>query len=192
VPRRRRGRAGGGRRGRQGADRRRRHGQLRSALSAATHGADGPPEALDTLDRYARTVEGSLGTTVLQVRLDRSRETIRYSRAGHLPPLLVTPDGEATYLDDGAGVPLGAGPEDVRHPKAERPLPPGSTLVLYTDGLVERRGHAIDTGLAALVEAVRHHLALGVEPLADAILADLRDEGAAPDDTVLVVARATG
>lgn len=167
-------------------------GQLRSALSAATHGADGPPEALDTLDRYARHVAGSLGTTVVQVRLDRTRETIRYSRAGHLPPLLVTAEGEATFLDQGAGVPLGVGDPGEPHPKAEVPLPRGATLVLYTDGLIERRGRRIDDGFTALADTVRRHVALDVEPLADAILDDLRNDGAMPDDTAVVVARSTG
>jgi serine phosphatase RsbU (regulator of sigma subunit) len=167
-------------------------GQLRSALSAATHGADGPPEALDTLERYARTVEGALGTTVVQVRLDGGRDTVRYSRAGHLPPLVVTEDGEATFLEDAGGPPLAAGDAAERHPKAERPFAPRSTLVLYTDGLIERRGRSLDDGLAALTDAVRRHIALDVERLADAVLDDLRQPGAAPDDTALVIARSTG
>lgn len=167
-------------------------GQLRSALSAATHGADGPPEALDTLDRYARNVPGSLGTTVVQMRLDRTRETVRYSRAGHLPPLLMTAEGEGTFLTEGAGLPLGVGDPGEPHPKAEVPLPRGATLVLYTDGLIERRGRTIDAGFAALTDAVRRHVALDVEALADAILDGLRNDEAMPDDTALVVARSTG
>ncbi len=167
-------------------------GQLRSALSAATHGADGPPEALDTLDRYARTVDGALGTTVVQVRLDRSRGTARYSRAGHPPPLVVSPGGDATFLEEAGGPPLAAVEEQDPHPKAEVPFPRGATLVLYTDGLVERRDRTLDEGLAALRDAVRGHRGLDVERLADAILGDLTPAGAAPDDTALVVARFTG
>ncbi|HWT92363.1 MAG TPA: SpoIIE family protein phosphatase [Solirubrobacteraceae bacterium] len=167
-------------------------GQLRSALSAATHGADGPAEALDTLDRYARTVDGAPGTTVVQVRLDRARETIRYSRAGHLPPLLVTAAGEATFLEEGGGLPLGVDDPGEPRPEAEVALPRGATLVLYTDGLIERRGRPLDDGFAALAQTVGRHVALGVEALADAILDELRDDGAMPDDTALVVARSTG
>jgi serine phosphatase RsbU (regulator of sigma subunit) len=167
-------------------------GQLRSALSAATHGADGPPEALDTLDRYAGTVEGARGTTVVQVRLDRSRGTVRYSRAGHLPPLVVTAGGEASFLEDAGGPPLGVALQHAPRPKAEAPFPARGTLVLYTDGLIERRGQPIDAALAGLAEAVRRHVALDVERLADAVLDDLRPSGATPDDTVLVIARATG
>ncbi|MDP9400345.1 MAG: serine/threonine-protein phosphatase [Actinomycetota bacterium] len=117
-------------------------GQLRSALSAATHGTDGPPEALDILDRYARTVDGAPGTTVVQVRLDRSRATVRHSRAGHPPALLVTEDGEASFLEAAGGPPLAAGTDEVSHPAADEPFPPRATLVLYTDGLVERRGRS--------------------------------------------------
>jgi serine phosphatase RsbU (regulator of sigma subunit) len=175
-------------------------GRLRSALSAATHGADGPPEALDTLDRYARTVDGALGTTVVQVRVDRLRERVCVSRAGHLPPLLVTEDGEASFLEAAGGPPLAVSEAGERHPQAEVPFPPRATLVLYTDGLVERRGRSIDHGLRALTDAVRRHQGLDVEHLADAILDDLRPDGAVPDDdaqpaarddTVLVLARST-
>ena len=167
-------------------------GQLRSALSAATHGADGPPEALDTLDRYARTVEGALGTTVVQVRLDRSRETLRYSRAGHLPPLVVAEDGTARFLEEAGGPPLGARRASEPHPEAEAPFPPRATLVLYTDGLVERRDRSIDVGLEALTAAVVRHLELDVERLADAVLDELHHDGPALDDAALVIARATG
>ncbi len=166
-------------------------GQLRSALSAATHGADGPPEALNTLDRYARTVDGALGTTVVQVRLDRARDTVRYSRAGHLPPLVVTADGEATFLEAAGGPPRAAEAAHRPHPQAEGAFPPHATLVLYTDGLVERRGRPIDDGLAALAATVRRHVGLDVEALADTVLHDLRHDDGAPDDTALVVARAT-
>jgi PAS domain S-box-containing protein len=167
-------------------------GQLRSALSAATHGADGPPEALDTLDRYARTVDGARGTTVVQVRLDGARDTVRYSRAGHLPPLVVTARGEAAFLEGAGGPPLATKREDVPYPKAEEPFPPGGTLVLYTDGLIERRRRSIDDGFAALTDAVVRHVHLDVEALADAVLADLDRDGQAPDDTALVIARSTG
>ena len=167
-------------------------GQLRSALSAATHGADGPPEALDTLARYAKTVDGATGTTVVQVRLDRNRQSVRYSRAGHLPPLMVTEHGEASLLDVAGAPPLGAGPDHLTHPKAEAAFPPRATLVLYTDGLIERRDRSIDAGLAELTDAVRRHLALDVERLADAVLEDLRHDEANPDDSALVVARSTG
>ena len=163
-----------------------------AALSAATHGADGPPEALDTLDRYAGTIDGARGTTVVQVRLDDSRQTVRYSRAGHLPPLIVTEEGEASFLDGASGAPLALGTGDLPRPKAEADFPPRATLVLYTDGLVERRGRAIDDGLAALTDAVRRHRERDVEALADAVLDDLRHDGAAPDDTALVIARSTG
>jgi serine phosphatase RsbU (regulator of sigma subunit) len=166
-------------------------GQLRRALSAATHVADGPPEALDTLASYARTVEGARGTTVVQVRLDRTRDTIRYSRAGHLPPLVVTNSREVTLLDAAGGPPLGADTDHVRYPKAEAPLPPHATLVLYTDGLIERRGRPIDDGFVALADAVGRHLDLDVDRLADAVLSDLGHDAAAPDDTALIIARST-
>jgi hypothetical protein len=65
-------------------------------------------------------------------------------------------------------------------------------LVLYTGGLIERRSRTIDDGFRALIETIRRHRGLEVEPLADAILEDLRDDGPRPDDTALVIARSTG
>ncbi len=127
----------------------------------------------------------------MQVRVDRSRETVRYARAGHLPPLLVTAAGEASLLEEGGAPPLAAVEPPTAHPRIEVPFPPRATLVLYTDGLVERRGRPIDEGVSALAEVVRRHLALDVEQLADAILDELRAEDTAPDDTALVIARST-
>jgi serine phosphatase RsbU (regulator of sigma subunit) len=163
-------------------------GQLRSALTAATYGSDGPPQALEVLDLYARSVVGALGATVVQVDLDRALRRIRYARAGHLPPLAIGPEGAATFLEQAGGPPLATG--GAAMPAAEVAFPAGATLVLYTDGLVERRRRHIDSGLAALAQAAGRHAGLEVEAMADAILHALLDDEPAPDDAVLVVARA--
>ena len=72
------------------------------------------------------------------------------------------------------------------------PLPPRATLVLYTDGLIERRGRSLDESFDALAEAVLRHAGSGVEQLADGVLDSLRSDDTAPDDTVLLVARSAG
>jgi serine phosphatase RsbU (regulator of sigma subunit) len=74
-------------------------------------------------------------------------------------------------------------------PQATVPFVPGSTLVLYTDGLIERRGEDIDVGLARLAAALTDHSALDEEHLADALLSDLIAPEGASDDTALVVVR---
>jgi serine phosphatase RsbU (regulator of sigma subunit) len=106
--------------------------------------------------------------------------------------VIVTEDGEAALLEGGGGPPLAAWDEDVPRPKTEVPFPPHATLVLYTDGLIEQRQRSIDDGFAALADVLRRHVRLSIEELADAVLADLPADTAAPDDTALVIARSTG
>lgn len=86
---------------------------------------------------------------------------LRWTSAGHPPPLLVDYDGVTRYLDEGNGLLLGTGTDRPRH-DAEATLPPGSTLVFYTDGLIETRGELLDTGLQRLR---RHAAALAHRPL---------------------------
>jgi serine phosphatase RsbU (regulator of sigma subunit) len=165
-------------------------GQLRSASNAASYAADGPAEALAALDRFALSVPGALGATVAQVQLGSGAGVLRYSRAGHLPPLLAARDG-ARFLGEAGGPPLGVLPGTAR-PHAEVAFPSGATLVLYTDGLVERRNRPIDAGLDRLAQVVSAHFALDAEALADAIIAELLADGAATDDLALLVARGPG
>lgn len=108
-------------------------GQLRSALSGATRVADGPAQALEALDRYARSVDGAESTTVVTTFIDWDARTITYSCAGHPPPALVHPDGTVTFLDGATDPPLAARPTRLPRPQARTPFVEGSTLVLYTD-----------------------------------------------------------
>ncbi len=95
--------------------------------------------------------------TVVHARFDPHGPGARlsFANAGHPPPLLLAPDGSATFLDDGRSIMIGAPPASgsgAPEPRrqAERELAPGSTPVMFTDGLVERRGHHLDDQLAAL------------------------------------------
>ncbi|WP_428837025.1 PP2C family protein-serine/threonine phosphatase [Streptomyces cuspidosporus] len=163
-------------------------GQLRSALSAAIRAVGGPAEALEALGLYARSVDGALAATAVQAVIDRSERTIVYSCAGHPPPLLLRAEGDVVPLDQATDPPLGARPDHVRRPQATCPYTPGGTLVLYTDGLIERRDEDIDVGLGRLAESLFRHRELDPEPLADALLVDLGvTGGTVADDTALVV-----
>ena len=164
-------------------------GQLRSALSAAARVADGPARALEALGLYARSVEGAESTTVVKTFIDWGAHTITYSSAGHPPPALLDPDGTVTFLDQATDPPLGARPEHVPRPEDSRAFTDGATLVLYTDGLIERRTEDIDTGLGRLAASLTRHGRAGPEDLADALLADLLPPDGATDDTALVVLR---
>jgi PAS domain S-box-containing protein len=164
-------------------------GQLRSALSAAARVADGPARALEALGLYARSVDGAESTTAATAFIDWDNRTLTYSSAGHLPPALLHPDGTVSFLDRATDPPLGASPEHATRPEAVSPFDEGATLVLYTDGLIERRTEDIDTGLARLTDALTRHRHAGPEDLADALLTDLLPPTGNSDDTALVVIR---
>ncbi|MEU9130927.1 SpoIIE family protein phosphatase [Kitasatospora sp. NPDC048540] len=166
-------------------------GQLHSALNAAIRATGRPAEALRTLTRFSSGLEGALATTAVQTVIDRAAGTVVYSCAGHLPPVLVHADGGVDLLDAATDPPLGAWPPSADRSEATVRFGPGATLVLYTDGLVERRGEDIDTGIRRLVDSAARHRAATPDLLADALLDDLfpgGDDGA-DDDTALVVVR---
>ncbi|MFC9324244.1 PP2C family protein-serine/threonine phosphatase [Kitasatospora sp. NPDC057015] len=163
-------------------------GQLRSALSAASRVADGPAQALEVLGLYARSVAGAETTTAVSTLIDWASGSITYSSAGHPPPALVRAD-EVEFLDAATDPPLGARPEHVRRPQARTEFADGDTLVLYTDGLIERRGEDIDAGLARLAGSLADHRGAEPEALADAVLAELLAPGGTTDDTALVIVR---
>jgi serine phosphatase RsbU (regulator of sigma subunit) len=164
-------------------------GMLRSALSATIRALERPAQALDVLNLYSRSIEGAANTTVVWAMVDPRSHLIIYSNAGHPPPVLVHPNGTCDMLDQAADPPLGARPQEVPHPQAGLPYSPGDTLVLYTDGLFERRGEDIDAGLARLVDALSRHGNESPELLADDVLADLGVAGGAPDDIALLIVR---
>lgn len=164
-------------------------GQLRSALTASVRIADGPAHALEALGLHARSVPGAEFATAAVVVIDPVRHTIRYSSAGHPPPALLWPDGRVSFLDETTDPPLGGNLESVQRSESEIRCPDAATLVLYTDGLIERRREDIDVGLARLADALSRHRDLGPEELADAVLVDLVPPDGATDDTALVVLR---
>lgn len=164
-------------------------GQLRSALSAASRAAEGPAQALNVLGRYAHVVDGAESATAVATFIDFEHRTITYSSAGHPPPVLAHPDGRTEFLDRATDPPLDAAPQPLPRPQAGTTYTEGATLVLYTDGLVERRGEDIDVGLARLAESLRRHRAQAPERLADSVLLELLPPGGATDDTALVVVR---
>lgn len=166
-------------------------GMLRSALSAAGRAVAGPAQALEILGVYARSVEGALAATAVSVLVDWRSRLIVYSSAGHPPPVLLHADGSSELLDQATDPPLGARPDHVPRPQAGISYRGGDTLILYTDGLIERRGEDIDAGLGRLTQALAELGALGPERLADALLDRLGVAGGVRDDIALVVVRLT-
>ncbi|MFE2918265.1 PP2C family protein-serine/threonine phosphatase [Kitasatospora indigofera] len=164
-------------------------GQLRSALSAATRVADGPAQALEVLGLYARSVAGAESATAVNTLIDWDNGTVTYSSAGHPPPLLLHADGRIEFLDRATDPPLGARPEHVPRPQATTTFDEGDTLVLYTDGLIERRDEDIDVGLARLADSLAEHRREDPEAMADCVLGALLAERPATDDAALVIVR---
>jgi len=164
-------------------------GQLRSALTAASRVAAGPAQALDVLGRYAHVVDGAESATAVTTFIDFDHHTITYSSAGHPPPVLVHADGHVEFLDRATDPPLDARPAPIPRPQAEITFAGGATLVLYTDGLIERRQEDIDKGLTRLADALVRHQGTDPETLADAVLLELLPHGGATDDTALIIVR---
>ncbi|MER5184481.1 SpoIIE family protein phosphatase [Streptomyces sp. NPDC002896] len=158
-------------------------GQLRTATRALARLDLGPAELLYHLDDIAGSLGDSIATCVYVV-CDPQRGRCELSSAGHLPPVLVRPDGTAEYLDIPSGVPLGVG--GVPFSAEERELAEGTLLALFTDGLVEHRGESIEVGLQALLrllEGDRRPL----EEICDTVLSALHREY--DDDVALLLAR---
>jgi PAS domain S-box-containing protein len=124
-------------------------GQLRHAMRAYALEGHSPAGVLDRLDRVVRSLDGGQMATLLYLVMEPDHSRVRYACAGHVPPLLIDPDGRAEYLEGAANPPLGVF-ESECHKELTAELVPGSTIVLYTDGLVEERGVSIDLGLEAL------------------------------------------
>jgi serine phosphatase RsbU (regulator of sigma subunit) len=162
-------------------------GMLRSALSAAMRATNGPAQALQVLGLYASSVEGATSATAVKVRIDADEQTIVYSSAGHLPPVLLHPDGDSELLDRATDPPLATRPEHAARPEATVGYRPGDCLVLYTDGLIERRDEDIDDSIARLTAALATCTGLGAEQMADVLLARLGVSEGAADDIALVV-----
>jgi PAS domain-containing protein/anti-sigma regulatory factor (Ser/Thr protein kinase) len=166
-------------------------GQLRAALGVASLQATDASDAVRILDRYAQHVPGARCATVAFALIDTRAETVSYLSAGHPPPLLVTPDGQVEYLVDGCSWPLGVETPERRQPAATAAFPAGSLLLLYTDGLIERRREPLEVGLERLRSVMQERWSFPLRGLKQAIFAALVDE-AAGDDIALVATRTCG
>jgi two-component system, chemotaxis family, sensor kinase Cph1 len=169
--------------------------QLRGILRGlAFDDAAGPAAVLARLDAAIAGLHLGALATVLLARLDRTPEggaRLRWANAGHLPPLVAGADGAQRLLTTPrAGMMLGVDPTAVRA-EQEAVLAPGDTLLLYTDGLVERRDQVFDDGIELLRSALADLRGLPVEQLCDSLLARLLT-GRAEDDVALVAVRPAG
>ncbi|WET82435.1 SpoIIE family protein phosphatase [Amycolatopsis sp. QT-25] len=162
-------------------------GQLRSALAAGLLDGHGPAAALHRLDEFAARIEGASGTTCACLTLDWETGELRWALAGHPPPVVV--DGSTATLLPGGGSVLG-GPRRSHYREETATLKPGASVLLYTDGLIERRDEHIDDGLRRLCKAVADNQSLPPEPLVATIIDSLLHTGQ-DDDVALLGLRLT-
>ncbi|BBB01262.1 putative magnesium or manganese-dependent protein phosphatase [Actinacidiphila reveromycinica] len=169
-------------------------GRLRTAVRNLSALDLAPEELLALLDELVARMdadegkaEGVTGATCLYAVYDPSSGRATFARAGHPMPLLVRPDGSVDTPDVPVSPPLGLGGAEPFE-AAELDLAEGSTIVLYTDGLVERRGHDIDFGLDLLRDTLAGHGERDPEATCRAVLDAVLPERPT-DDVALLVAR---
>jgi sigma-B regulation protein RsbU (phosphoserine phosphatase) len=167
-------------------------GQLRSAARALASTGLGPGPLLDALDRFAHRHDIGLNTTLVCAELNLTRAELRWACAGHPPPLFFRSGSPACFLWEGRSAPLDAyvGDAPAREEGTTR-LEPGDALLLYTDGLIERRGATIDEGMERLLEEAETHRNEPAEGLASGVFRALRD-AEHDDDICLLTVRVKG
>jgi PAS domain S-box-containing protein len=161
-------------------------GQLRNAFRAYGLVESSPSEVVARINRLVMSGVEDVMATVLYLVLDRETGELSFSAAGHPPPLVLAPDGPR-FLEGGRSVPIGASDPAVFR-EASAVLPPGSSLLLYTDGLVERRDEPLDKRLdklAAVAGGAEGDLDGLCERVIDAVLGD----GDPGDDVALLAVR---
>ncbi|WP_328405117.1 SpoIIE family protein phosphatase [Streptomyces sp. NBC_00390] len=163
-------------------------GQLRSALHSLAMEGAGPAQVLARLDAYLQSLATERFATCLYAVYNPHRHSLRYAASGHLPPLLVAAD--TAYLELPPALPLGLGSTPVDREVA---FPPGTSLLLYTDGLVENRALSLDGCLAALCQtcgALPAAARTDPQQITERALELLNTPDRVDDDTALLAATA--
>jgi serine/threonine-protein kinase RsbW len=161
--------------------------QLRGAVRALAP-LGSPAQILDRLDDFVDTLPEAGMATLAYAELDVASGELVYACAGHPPPVLISAESAPRLLWDGRSAPLGSSFEDERREASER-LAPGDAIVLYTDGLVERRGEGISERLDVLVECLEGGAEHEPSDLVTGILEACLADGAQEDDVCVLVVR---
>jgi serine phosphatase RsbU (regulator of sigma subunit)/anti-sigma regulatory factor (Ser/Thr protein kinase) len=164
-------------------------GMLRSAVRAYALDIASPAEVLSKVARFA-DAEHSRMATMIYATINLDTWAVDWARAGHPFPLLISPKHPPRFLTDVGGPPLGAG-AGVDYEEQRVTLGPAETLLLYTDGLIERRGRTLSDGEAALTEAA---VAAPDEPelMCRSVIQQLTEDISVPDDIAVLALRAVG
>jgi PAS domain S-box-containing protein len=163
-------------------------GQLRSAVRALAGAGLEPAAVLSHLDTFVAQAADARYATLVYAEVDPTSGEALLAAAGHLPPVIVEPDGEVRLFMDGRSPPLGAADPRVERAQAGLTLAPGAGFLLYTDGLIERRTEPIDVGMERLLNAIRATPGVTLAELADALI----ETGTTDDDVCLLSFRLGG
>lgn len=163
-------------------------GQLRSAVRALASTGLGPAALLEALDAYAARHGVGRMTTVAYAQIDVGSGDVRHACAGHPPPIVLEPGREPRHVWEGRSAPVDAALVSGRRPEATLRLGAGATLLLYTDGLIERRAHSLSAGLDRLLEEIVAHREQDVASLVAGVVRALAERDQ-PDDVCLLGAR---
>ncbi|HEY2005573.1 MAG TPA: SpoIIE family protein phosphatase, partial [Solirubrobacteraceae bacterium] len=163
--------------------------RMRIALAALAPQAAGPGELLSRLAEFSAGANGVQFATATCSFLDPGTGELSYSSAGHPPALVVSPDGASRWLEGGRSMPVGAVAIACDRPDELDRLNPGDLLILYSDGLVERRREPIGMGLARLEAAARAAVDLPVEDLCQRLVTQLAAVSTNDDDAVIMCLR---
>src|SRR4029453_9619756 len=126
--------------------------QLRMALRAYAVEEDTPVDVVRRLHQLVQRLPLEEMATLIYLVFDPDTATVTFANAGHPPPLVIGPDGTTSYLVDGLAPPLGTPAHPALYLESASNLPAGSTLLLFTDGLIEKRSDSLRHGLARLTE----------------------------------------
>lgn len=164
-------------------------GRLRSALRAYALDNESPSRVLEKLDRKMTHFESNAMATVSYAVFNPETDELHLSSAGHPAPVLVVPGEAAAVVDALVDPPVGFGLAEQARRSSTFDLPPGTAIVFYTDGLVERRGSTIDAGMERLCRAT---VTAPAEIMCEKVMADLVGSGPASDDIALLVMSRAG
>lgn len=163
-------------------------GQLRNAVRVYGLERDGAADVVQAVDRLPDSLSAGEMATLCYALFDPDGHSLELCCAGHPPPLMIAPDGSTRFLMGGRSGPVGVGLEQ-HHSGVVESFPAGASLLMYTDGLVERRDRPIDDGLAELEAVAGAGADLEPEALVEAVIKVLRP-GPSADDVALLVMRA--
>jgi len=163
-------------------------GQLRTALAALAPHSESPGDLLTRLDAFVATTDTDFATVCYGV-LDVSTGTFEYASAGHLPILLIPPGNEPRWLSEAQSPPLYGEEERGLRPHATETVEPGSLIVCYSDGLIERRGELLTEGLDRLKHAGRSLLRLPLDDVCSHLVKALGVDQSREDDVAVLAVR---